>query len=42
MVKFKCWYYETALHDGGEDRLKAMLRDGLPEGIQKLYGEAHS
>lgn len=42
MVKFKCWYYETALHDGGEDRLKAMLRDGLPEGIQELYDEAHS
>ena len=42
MVKFKCWYYETALHDGNEDRLKAMLRDGLPEGIQELYDEAHS
>lgn len=25
MVKFKCWYYETALHDGGEDRLKGWL-----------------
>lgn len=42
MVRFKCWYYETALHDGDEDRLKAMLRDGLPEGIQELYDEAHS
>ena len=42
MVKFKCWYYETAIHDGHEDRLKAMLRDGLPEGIQELYDEAHS
>lgn len=42
MVKFKCWYYETALHDGNEDHLKAMLRDGLPEGIQELYDEAHS
>ena len=42
MVKFKCWYYETALHDGNEDRLRAMLCDGLPEGIQELYDEAHS
>ena len=42
MVKLKCWYYETALHDGNEDRLRAMLCDGLPEGIQELYDEAHS
>lgn len=42
MVKFKCWYYETALHDGNEDRLKAMLCDGLPEDIQELYDETHS
>ena len=41
-LEFGCWYYETALHDGDEDRLKAMLRDGLPEGIQELYDEAHS
>ena len=42
MLKFKCWYYETALHDGNEDRLKAMLCDGLPEDIQELYDETHS
>ena len=22
MIRFKCWYYETALKDGGEDRIK--------------------
>lgn len=37
MLKFKCWYYEQAIHDGDEDRIKAMLPDHLPEEIQKFY-----
>lgn len=42
MLKFKCWYYETALRDGNEDRLDEMLPDSLPPQIQKLYDNAHS
>ena len=42
MVKFKCWYYETAIKDGNEDGIKAMLPDKLPPEIQKLYDNAHS
>lgn len=42
MLKFKCWYYETAIRDGNEDRLNAMLPDKLPSDIQKLYDNAHS
>ncbi|MCR5207492.1 MAG: MerR family transcriptional regulator [Eubacterium sp.] len=42
MVKFKCWYYETAVKDGNEDRLNEMLPDKLPKDIQKLYENAHS
>ena len=42
MLKFKCWYYETALRDGNEERLAAMLPDGLPSEIQKLYDNAHA
>ena len=30
MLKFKCWYYETAIRDGSEDRLNEMLPDHLP------------
>ena len=37
LLKFKCWYYETAIKDGNEDGINAMLPDKLPEEIQKLY-----
>ncbi len=42
MLKYKCWYYETAIHDGNEDRINAMLPDGLPQEIQKLYDNGHA
>ncbi|MCR4925753.1 MAG: MerR family transcriptional regulator [Clostridiales bacterium] len=42
MVKFKCWYYETAIKDGNEDGISAMLPDKLPKDIQELYDNAHS
>lgn len=41
MIDFKCWYYETALRDGSEDGIRAMLPDKLPEEIQTLYDYAH-
>lgn len=42
MIEFKCWYYETAMKDGSEDRLAYMLPDKLPAEIQKLYDLGHS
>ena len=42
MLKFKCWYYETAIKDGSENRLKDMVPDGLPFDIKKMYDNAHS
>ena len=42
MLKFKCWYYEQAIKDGSEDRLKALIPDRLPEGVRKAYENAHS
>lgn len=42
MLKFKCWYYEQAIQDGDEQRLRAMLPDGLPADIQQLYDSAHA
>ena len=41
MLKFKCWYYEQAIKDGSEDRLKALIPDRLPDGIRKAYETAH-
>ena len=34
MLKFKCWYYEQAIRDGGEERLAAMIPGDLPEEIR--------
>lgn len=42
MLKFKCWYYETALADGNENKITEMLPDKLPPEIQQLYDKAHS
>ena len=42
MLKFKCWYYDTAIKDGNEDRLKEMIPDKLPAEIQKLYDKSHN
>ena len=41
MLEFKCWYYDTAMKDGNEDGIKAMLPDKLPKDIQKLYDKGH-
>lgn len=41
MLRYKCWYYETALAEGGEDRIRAMLPDHLPPEVQALYDQAH-
>ena len=39
LLKFKCWYYETAIKDGSEENIQIMLPDKLPEDIQKLYNK---
>lgn len=41
MLEFKCWYYQQALTDGNEDKLKEMIPDNLPAEIQMLYDKAH-
>lgn len=42
MLKFKCWYYEQAIKDGGEERLKAIIPERLPDDIRAAYENAHS
>lgn len=41
MLKFKCWYYEQAMQDGSEERIKGLIPDRLPEGIRQAYENAH-
>ena len=41
MLKYKCWYYETAIQDGNEERILSLLPDNLPPEIQKIYNNAH-
>ena len=42
MLRYKCWYYQTAIADGGEERIEAMLPDRLPPDIQRLYDSGHA
>lgn len=41
MIKFKCWYYDEALKDGTEKRVKNLTPDQMPNEIKKYYDEAH-
>ncbi|MCC8052000.1 MAG: MerR family transcriptional regulator [Clostridiales bacterium] len=42
LLKYKCWYYEQAIQDGNEDRLKAMKPEDMPEEIRLAYEKAHN
>ena len=41
MLKYKCWYYEEAIKDGNEDRLRAIKPEDMPEEIWAAYKNAH-
>ena len=41
MIKYKCWYYEEAMKDGNEKRVKTMTPDQLPKEIKTLFEQAH-
>ena len=41
MLTFKCWYYEQAIADGNEDRVKSMIPDSLPPKILTAYKSSH-
>ncbi|MGN0383998.1 MAG: MerR family transcriptional regulator [Eubacterium sp.] len=42
MLKFKCWYYEEAIKNGNEDKLRSMLPKDMPDDIRKSYINSHS
>lgn len=41
MLRFKCWFYEQAIEQGGDAEIRKLLPDHLPEEIQKAYDHAH-
>lgn len=41
MLKFKCWYYDEAIKDGNEDRLKHIKPTDMPKEIRQAYENAH-
>ena len=41
MIEFKCWYYEQAIADGNEDRVKTMSSEDMPDKIRTAYENAH-
>ncbi len=41
MLKYKCWYYDQAMKEGNEDKIRQMLPDKLPKDIQQLYDNGH-
>lgn len=42
MVKFKCWYYETAENDKTEERVKNIKASQMPENIRLYYETSHN
>ena len=41
MLTFKCWYYEQAIQDGNEDRLRSLAPEDMPAEIRQAYEHAH-
>lgn len=41
MLRFKCWFYERAIQDGTDEKIRELLPDRLPDEIQKAYDNAH-
>lgn len=42
MLRFKCWFYDQAIADGTDEKVRALLPDRLPEEVQNAYDHAHS
>ncbi len=41
MIRYKCWYYEQAITDGNENRVRAMQPADMPVEIREAYENAH-
>lgn len=41
LIKFKQWYYETAIKEGTEENVRKLDVNKMPKDIAKLYKESH-
>lgn len=41
MIKYKCWYYDEALKDGNEKRVRNITPKQMPKEILKYYEISH-
>lgn len=39
MISYKCWYYDVAIKDGNEDRVKSMKPEEVPEEVREMFKE---
>ena len=42
MLTYKCWYYDQAIQDGNEDRVKNLTPESMPEEIRRAYQNGHA
>ena len=42
MLTYKCWYYDQAMQDGNEDRVKNADPETKPEEIRRAYRNGHT
>lgn len=41
MINYKCWYYEQAIADGSDERVRSLSPDEMPPEIAQYYINAH-
>lgn len=41
VIEYKKWFYEEAIKDGSDERVKNLKEEEIPSKIQKLYKAAH-
>ena len=42
LLKYKCWYYETAIQDQTEERVRSLSAEELPEEYKKIKNHIQS
>ena len=42
MIEYKCWYYDEAIKDNSEERVKNILPCNMPKEVKKNYQNSHN